>query len=58
MIKFNDTKIDGELARRVFVRILRQFGRQRTELTTHDIQETLRESLEQMRERRPYRSRF
>ncbi len=58
LTKFDNAKIDGHLARRVFPRILRKFAKPGTQSSDLGMDYVVAEALDQCETERPYRSRF
>lgn len=56
--KFDNDSIDGELARRAFPRILRAFGHRDLQLAMGSRDHVVNEALQQLQQRRPFRSRL
>ena len=56
--KFDDPRIDGEIARRIFPSILRHFSVELDTFAPTEIEQALDATWMQLQERRPFRSRF
>jgi len=55
---FDDSRLDGELARRLVPSIMRRFADRTRELTDSDVELAFGDALDQLSQNRPYRSRF